>query len=271
MYIGGGGGPDPMVEALNEYKQAMQPKISVPVENYLGAAHNQETYQAAMKQYQQRAGKTPGWFTNDYEHDKPFIETAIAATMSPKDQMIRKEAEQKIAQGDTKLKKWEDFKREQQRLKDREITAKIEGGEAKKSVVPTDKEKVIVGELLKASEAYPNIDPKSIQAITDMAASRVKFRMIKEKGDFSEMVREELDDIMDTLVQGQGSMFGLMPGKKKLPGGDKPAVDKSSGAPPAKSTKPPGVPAAPAGAIDYLRQHPEAKEQFRQKYGYLPE
>jgi hypothetical protein len=28
---------------------------------------------------------------------------------------------------------------------------------------------------------------------------------------------------------------------------------------------------APPAALDYLRQNPDAKEQFRAKYGYLPE
>lgn len=219
MYYGGGGGPDPMVEALNEYRAATQPKISVPVENYLAAATSQETYGPAMKQYVGKGGHAPSWFTGDFAHDKPFIDTAVAATMSPKDQMIRHESMQKIQIGDERLKAYEEFKREQNRLKEREAADKQAGRESKKSLVPTDKEKGMIDLLLKDREEYSTIDPKSIQAIGATVASRVKHRMATgDRGDFSEMANEEMDDIMHSLIVDKtgGSLFGLLPGKKRF-------------------------------------------------------
>ena len=90
------------------------------------------------------------------------------------------------------------------------------------------------------------------------------------RGITADALKQRLDGIKKNLENTQGLQEAMYPGFTQL----KPQFDKvyeQSGRVPVVPNDVGQQQQAPQSALDYLKTHPEFKEQFRTKYGYLPE
>jgi hypothetical protein len=90
------------------------------------------------------------------------------------------------------------------------------------------------------------------------------------RGITADALKQRLDGIKKYLENTQGLQEAMYPGFTQL----KPQFDKvyeQSGRVPVVPNDVGQQQQAPQSALDYLKTHPEFKEQFRTKYGYLPE
>lgn len=252
-------------------------KPTHPLENYLGGVTSQDDYRTSMMQYISTGGKRPKWYTGNFEVDKPNIDAAISSTMTPMQQIDRENAKTRIAD----LKESKDARielaKKAQDDKTKEDALKREGLE-KKAVIAKREERlqahtVIAGIL--GAEAI-NIPEEEINAIATRLASRAKTKFDpSEGGDFEEALQNEVDGMIaagelklpepSTGLGKLGSYVGLGTAKQDFKFNSRGAEPQAAATPVTQ-----GRPTPNAGHMQYLKAHPEFKEQFKAKFGYLP-
>lgn len=279
-YVGGGGGPDPMASAIAEYQRVMAPKNTHPMENYLGGVQSQEEYRPAMLQYLSNGGKQPGWFTGNFEVDKPNIDAAINATMTPQQQMVRQEAQQKSAdlqearQARLQLAKDVELRRAQ------DAAQKREGMKAKISIPNRDdrlQALQVLGGL--AGEKFGGMPIQAQDAAAARAAAIAKSKVGTPEAqgvDFESLLGDAYNEMLlkGELKMPQESSFpyGFMGmGQAGATANFKPQIGGGAAAPVAPPPTAATVKRQPtAKDFELLKAHPEFKEAFKTKFGYLP-
>jgi len=265
-YYGGGGGKDPMAEALKEYQQVMGPKNQThPLENYLGAVDSPESYRTAMMQFVANGGKRPNWYTGNYDMDKGNIDVALNATMTPQQQEVRMEAQERLAATKESREANRALREKAQMQKDREDALKREDKEKARALrtIPSPTQLKSATDALETrlgADMFDQMPAEQRTAVAREISAKAKTRLATEgtDADYNSLVEEELDKTVASgrLTMGkEGSWFFNM-------GAEKPSFKPSSGKGPAS---------APAAALEYLKSHPEAKVQFKAKYGYVPD
>jgi hypothetical protein len=91
------------------------------------------------------------------------------------------------------------------------------------------------------------------------------------RGITADALKQRLDNIKKNLQNTQGLEEAMYPGFAQLrPQFDK-VYEQSGRVPVVPNDVGGGQQQAPQSAVEYLKNHPEFKEQFKAKYGYLPE
>lgn len=200
-YYGGGGGPDPMAEALKEYQQVMGPKQGVrPFENYLGAVDSPESYRTAMMQYVANGGKRPQWYTGNYDMDKGNIDVALSSTMTPQQQEVRAEAQERMAMTKESRDANRALREQTQMSKDREHAMKREDKDKALALrtIPNPAQLKSATDTLESRLGIPLFDAMPAEqrtAVSRQVAARAKQRLATEgtAADYNSLVEEEMD------------------------------------------------------------------------------
>ena len=180
-----------------------------PLANYLGAVDSPESYRSAMMQYIAGGGQKPRWYTGNYEMDKQNIDTAINATMTPKEQLIRQEAQDRIESTKVQREATQLYKEEQLRLREREMAAKREKVVPQKSVPTKDERNMALDatEEVLGADLFAKMPSEQQNGVAREVASRAKARIAQgEKAEYGDILNEELDKL---IAEGK-----LKPGKE---------------------------------------------------------
>jgi len=171
-----------------------------PLENYLGAVDSPESYRTAMMQYVASGGKKPQWYTGNYEMDQGNIETALEATMTPQQQLVRSESRERLA-GAKESREASRLLREQAALaKDRENALKREdkGKALALKTIPSSDQVVKATDTLESrlgAEQFDAMPAEQRTAVARQISSRAKARLAMEgsAADYNSLVEEEMD------------------------------------------------------------------------------
>lgn len=253
-------------------------KPDKPLENLLGSVDSQESYRTAMMQYLAAGGRKPKWYTGNYENDQGNIAAAIGATMTPLQQMQRAEAVQRNKDLEEARVERGKLAREREERLSREAALKREGM-ATKPAIPKRDERIqalnVLGGVL--GEGFDQMSQREQDAVATRAASIAKQNAMSEDGkgvDFESLLQDAYNDMiakgeLKLPQEGTGLRGFLGFGQESKPAGFSPKGTTPQGqAPQGPSTQ---KAQAPAAAIEYLKAHPELRDAFKKKYGYLPE
>lgn len=213
-----------------------------PVENYLASVSGPEDYRSTMLQYLAQGGKKPKWYTGDYDLDKQNIETAIAVTMTPQQQLVRQDAHQKLQDLQEARQARLDLQKQKLNEQTRAQAAKQAGLEANQSLkaIPTKEQRTqALGALESAlgTEVFNQLPIDQQDSAARMIAAKAKAALMSPEGkgvDFETLIQDQLDEM---IAKGQlnpgkeGSFFGLIGGEKPSfkPGKtEQPATPKQS-------------------------------------------
>lgn len=204
---------------------------SKPFENFLGSVTDQESYRPAIMQYIAAGGKRPKWFTGNYEIDKPNIEAAINATMTPQQQLIRQEAKQKSADLQEARQARIEMQREALTNRERESALKREGMQ-RKAAIPTRTDRLLAHDVLGGvlGDAYSTMPQATLDAIAARAAAGAKSKSGTDEAkgvDFEELLQDEVNGMIQRgelkLPQKGTGMRGFLGiGQPELPAEFKP-------------------------------------------------
>lgn len=249
---------------------------SKPLENFLGSVSDQESYRPAMMQFVASGGQKPTWYTGNFEVDKPNIEAAINATMTPQQQMIRQEAQQKSADLQEARQARIALQREALTNREREAALKREGMQ-RKAAIPTRTDRLLAHDVLGGvlGDAYSTMPQATLDAIAARAAAGAKAKSGTEEAkgvDFEELLQDEVNGMLQRgelkLPQkGTGMRGFLNVGQPELP-----AEFKPQGAAPEQQQTAPSQPVSLKTLSDYnslpsgaLYIHPSDGKTYRKK------
>jgi hypothetical protein len=198
-----------------------------PLENYLASVSGPDDYRTTMMQYLAQGGKKPSWYTGDYESDKGNIETSIAATMTPQQQLVRQDAHQRLADLQESRKARLELQKEKLAEQAKAQAAK-QAGIANKTpnpnqIIPNkDQRSQALGALESAlgSSVFSQLPPDQQDSAARTIAAKAKAAMMTPEGkgiDYETHLQDQLDEMMATqqLNPGkEGSFFGLIGGEK---------------------------------------------------------
>jgi len=227
-----------------------------PLENYLGGVQSQDEYRPAMLQYLASGGKKPKWFTGNYEVDKPNIEAAISATMTPKEQAIRQEAQTKMVDLEEARQARIQLAKEVELRRSQDAALKREGIKAQASI-PKREDRLqalqVLGGIL--GEGFGRLSLQAQDAAAAKAASIAKAKVGTPEAqgvDFESLLSDAYNEMIskgELRMPQAGSFFNLI---GSGPVFDQPAAFKPGGmAQPAPQAAPKApAPAAPkAGEV----------------------
>lgn len=267
-----------MAQALSEYRQVMN-KPHAPLENYLAGANDSDTYRTGVMQYMASGGKVPGWYTGNFDKDKPNIDAAVNATMSPQQQLIRQEAQTRMADSTESREARLKLQQETERRRAQDSAAKREGLQQQRAI-PSKGDRLQAHEVLGGimGEGYITAPQHVLNAAAEKAASIAKSQM-SEPGavgvDYESLLQDAFNDM---IAKGElklpdkgtylGDLTGGLIGKESKPAGFspqgvqvlKPAAQASTSPVAVKSIN--DYNALPAGAL-YV--HPSDGKTYRKK------
>lgn len=256
----------------------------------LAAATGPENYPEAMQEYLQRGGKLPQWYTGDWEKDKDKVQFAADSSMKASDQAKRENArvrtdlaisnqsrllEKTLAdvqiatvKSQQQQERTDNAKRESDRRSANDQQASV----LKSRADTKDKEDAM--DELKARPEAEGLGAAERRALALRAATGARRRLVKEGGNFDDLLNEEIDKLLDPKTG------VLEPAKKTRKGFDIPFLGYDVMTPAKLKPRAKGAEApapvtkkvdAPPAALQYLKSHPESAAAFKEKYGYLPE
>jgi hypothetical protein len=254
---------------------------SHPLENYLGAVQSQDQYRPAMMQYLAAGGKRPKWFTGNFEIDKPQIEAAIAATMTPKEQAIRQETKQRMLDLEEARTARIDLAKEVEARRAQEAAQKREGIKAK-AAIPNRDDRLqalqVLGGLVGAGFSQMPINAQDAAAAKAASIAKAKMGTPEAQGvDFESLLSDAYNEMilngeLKLPQEGTGlrGWFGV--GQPEQTAGFKPRGAEPPAAPASSSEKPaPSAPVKVQSRADYdslpvgsLYVHPNGKT-YRKK------
>jgi hypothetical protein len=153
-----------------------------------------------MMQYIASGGKSPQWYTGNFETDQPNIEAAIGATMTPMQRMQRDDV--KVKQEDLQVQReaQRQVKKDAAQQHIREQAAKQEGIKQKAATIGREDKltahSVLAGVL---GADYSTTDPNMLNAISvRVAAGAKKMLNTPEAGDsnIEDLMQEEVDNMI---------------------------------------------------------------------------
>lgn len=224
-----------------EMKYAASQKRN-PIANYLSGVTGQDDYRSAMIQYLSAGGKKPDWYTGDYASDKMNIDTAIEASMTPREQLQRREAQQRLDQLQDYRQERLNLQKQAQQDKVREQVAKREAVKPTQ-IIPTSNERKMANEALEGvlgADMFDQLPREQTNEVARTVAAKAKAKMATPEGkglDYETLLQDELDELIakGQLKKGkEGGWFGI--------GSEKPSFTRA-----AKSN----VPQAPAAGTIY--------------------
>ncbi len=171
-----------------------------PMENYFGSISSQEEYRPALMQYLAAGGKRMPFMTGNWEHDAPQIEAVVNATMTPEQQMKRREIEQRNAELEEARKARIQIAKDKEAARQREVAAKQEAAVQKaQSIGREDKltaHSVLAGAL---GPDYAKTDKGTLDAMGVRIASKAKAMLNTEKGkglSLEEAMQKQIDQMV---------------------------------------------------------------------------
>ncbi len=253
-YSGDTSGADPMTQALAEYERVMN-KPHPPLENYLARVSDPESYRTAITQYQAAGGRTPSWYTGNFEQDRPNVETAVAASMTPQQQQVRQEAQQKALDLEEARTARIQLAKDTEARKAKEAALTREGL-AQKNAIPGKNERTtalyVLGGVL--GDKFGNLSDREQDAAAARAASIAKQQKLSEEGkdvDFESLVSDAYTQMLasgELKMPEEGTTLGNLThgliGTQAKPATFKPATGAAPVAPAAAPVAPAAAPSA---------------------------